>query len=183
MLTFDPPIQLWSDIFWNWVQGTDGYRCNNCNILIFNDTWKLGNPFLYIQFPNQPWLITFIFHHCLKREKQKPGYLWNIPVLTLHCNRRRYIKVEASLFYISLPTGNNCQINCTKYSPPQLLPITTGTQSGWKVEKLTGSALALLISRSDLSMWGHFLIVLNLRNPNLRSAHMNFTRQSALRHI
>ena len=25
-------------------------------------------------------------------------------------------------------------------------------------------------------MWGHYLIVLNLRNLNLRSAHMNFTR-------
>ena len=28
-----------------------------------------------------------------------------------------------------------------------------------------------------------FLIVLNLRNPNLMSTHMNFTRQCALRHI
>ena len=27
---------------------------------------------------------------------------------------------------------------------------------------------------SDLSMWGHFLIVLNLGNPNLRSAHKNY---------
>ena len=30
---------------------------------------------------------------------------------------------------------------------------------------------------SDLSMWGHFLIVLNLRNPNLRSEHKNFVQQ------
>ena len=32
---------------------------------------------------------------------------------------------------------------------------------------------------SDLSMWGHFLTL--LRNLNLRSVHMNFTRQCASR--
>ena len=36
---------------------------------------------------------------------------------------------------------------------------------------------------SDLSMWGHFLIVLNLRNPNLRPAHKNFVQQCTLRHL
>ena len=36
----------------------------------------------------------------------------------------------------------------------------------------------------DLSMWGHFLIVLNLRYPNMRSAHMIFMQQcQKLRHI
>ena len=53
----------------------------------------------------------------------------------------------------------------------------------WKI--LTSSALAVKFSKthhinfallflsslwSDLSVWGHYLIVLNLRNPNLRSA-------------
>ena len=45
------------------------------------------------------------------------------------------------------------------------------------------NALYLSSLWSDLSMWGHFLIVLNLRNPNLRSAHKNFVRQCTLRHF
>ena len=42
------------------------------------------------------------------------------------------------------------------------------------------NALYLSSLWSDLSMLGHFLIVLNLGNPNLRT---KITRQRALRHI
>ena len=67
--------------------------------------------------------------------------------------------------------------------------------------ELTSSALAVLFCSAqqepellwsllflsslwpDLSIWGHFLRELNLRNLNLRAAHIDFSRQCILRHI
>ena len=51
------------------------------------------------------------------------------------------------------------------------------------IKTLLGNALYLSSLGSNLSMWGHFLTVLNLRNPNLRPAHKNFVWQCTLRHL
>ena len=57
---------------------------------------------------------------------------------------------------------------------------TLSLQSPHTTTHLNFTLLFLSSLWSDLSMWGHFLIVLNLRNLNLRSLHNFMCR---LRHI
>ena len=71
---------------------------------------------------------------------------------------------------------------CCATTCSSVWPHTTTTTTHHHHHHINSTWLFLSPLWSDLSMWGHFFIVLNLSNPNLRSAHKNFMRQCALRH-
>ena len=110
-----------------------------------------------------------LWKHDIRKLKEKLSVSVCDSAISVHSNSL-VSQSHLLLLFVLLPPFNkfNHSISIDKVQPCLCNPLIQPPTH--LATHLNLTLLFLSSLWSDLSMWGHFLIVLNLRNPNLRSA-------------